>query len=395
MRKAKIKVNILPNLYLNEDGTFAKEAAVKSFKLDSVNSNTERLEQAQNIEGKNDDWVNMALNEQNIYDHILISFNFQNIPKILAMVLSNEQTYYESKKSEIHAHMQNSAMNESEKILYNQWINVFKIKIKEKYGHIYDDSEIQSLAQKNAQYLLSVFIPTQMIYSTSLRQINNLASEMLDYIEEADWYNTFERELAYSMKDFIYELERLNVIDKSLMKNENKQKLSLFGKNLDKKEDYFGDVYSTSYTGSFAQLEEALKHGSISYQMETLDDQKFFIPPIIAHCSWLVDEWLSDMKKAKQLGLCPQGELVKIRERGKYDDFIFKCQENLSSNTQLEMMLQTKETLMAYKNALDEFYNPLADNIKNYFNEAMCRFSYFNCLSDVNFKNGKSLTRKI
>ena len=54
--------------------------------------------------------------------------------------------------------------------------------------------------------MVTVFMPTQMIYSTTLRQINYLASWMLEYIEKADMNNEFEKRLALSMKDLLNNL---------------------------------------------------------------------------------------------------------------------------------------------------------------------------------------------
>ena len=49
--------------------------------------------------------VNMTLNNghHSVYDHINISFNIQNIPKILAMILNNEKIYNKSEKSRLFA----------------------------------------------------------------------------------------------------------------------------------------------------------------------------------------------------------------------------------------------------------------------------------------------------
>ena len=45
--------------------------------------------------------IDMTINNGNhsVYDHINISFNMQNIPKMLAMVLNNEHQYTTSEKS--------------------------------------------------------------------------------------------------------------------------------------------------------------------------------------------------------------------------------------------------------------------------------------------------------
>ncbi|MEG2283364.1 MAG: hypothetical protein RSB99_01910, partial [Bacilli bacterium] len=138
---------------------------------------------------------------------------------------------------------------------------------------------------------------------------------------------------------------------------------------------------------------QAHRHRTLDYQMELLENKEYFIPPIIANDQMLVDEWLGDMYQVRSIN--PQGELVQINEVGKYDDFILKCKERLCSAAQLEIMLQTRETLLKYKKALEESNNPLLQDIENYSHGARCTFPDFTCTSDCKFPQGKILTRKI
>ncbi len=400
MKRQKIKVGILPNQFLKSDGTFDKDEAIKlAGKIAGVCYDKEGFDHLENepIE-KTMRRAYMTLNNghHSVYDHIQIIFNLQNIPKILAMVLNNEHQYTTSEKSARYTpvvRQEGSIITEDEEKLYNKWIGIFKIKIKEQYGNIYSDAKIQKLAQENARYLVTVFMPTQMIYSTSLRQINYIVSWMRDYINEVNFNDLFELKLAYCMRQFIDEIYKLNVLDERLMKNEKFRKLSIFGKELNKKEEYFGDVYSTNYKGSFAQLAQTHRHRTLDYQMEMLKDKEYFIPPIIADDKMLVDEWLGDMQIVKNVN--PQGELVGINETGKYEDFILKCKERLCSSAQLEIMLQTKQTLLKYKKALEEKNSPLAKDIEKYSHGARCTFPDFDCNNDCKFIEGKNLTRKI
>lgn len=400
MEQTKIKVGILPNQFLNTDGTFNKDEAIKlSGKIAGVCYDKEGFSHLENeSEEKTMRRVNMTLTNghHSVYDHILINFNLQNIPKILAMVLNNEHQYTTSEKSARYTpvvRQEGSIITEDEEKLYNKWIDIYKIKIKSQYGNIYNDSKIQKLAQENARYLVTVFMPTQMIYSTSLRQINYIASWMQDYIKTADMNNDFERKLSSSMQELLECLADVNVLEEGLLKNEKYRSLSIFGKDLDKKEEHFGNVYSCTYKGSFAELAQAHRHRTLDYQMEMLDEKEYFVPPIIADDQMLVDEWLGDMQIVK--GVNPQGELVKINEVGKYEDFILKCKERLCTSAQLEIMLQTRETLLKYKKALEESGNPLAKDIEKYSHGARCTFPDFNCPSDCKFGEGKTLVRKI
>ncbi len=390
-------IEILPNYFLKDDKTFALDEAIKlSGKIAGVCYDKEGFKHLENEpEEKTLRRVNMTLNNghHSVYDHILINFNLQDVPKILAMILNNEHQYTTSEKSARYTPLvkqNNSIITETEEKLYNKWLDIFKIKIKDKYGYIYNDNKIQKLAQENARYLITVFMPTQMIYSTTLRQINYLASWMQKYIEQAK--TPFEKKLAFYMQEFLDNLANINVLEARLMQNDKERSLSLFNSNLENQE-YFGDVYSTVYKGSFAQLAQAQRHRTIDYQIEMLKEKEYYIPPIIADDQTLVDEWLNDMEKVKAVN--PQGEIIKIKERGTYEAFILKCKERLCTAAQLEIMLQTKETLLKYKKALETTNNPLAKDIQKYTHGARCTFPDFHCPTDCQFKEGKTLVRKI
>ena len=396
-----IKIDILPNQYRKEDGTFDKKEAIKlSGKIAGVCYDKEGFEHLQNEpEEKTNRRINMTLNNghHSVYDHINVSLNLQNIPKILAMVINNEHQYTTSEKSARYTPVirgENSIITAKEEELYNKWVNIFKIKIKEKYGNIYNDSKIQKLAQENARYLVTVFMPTQMIYTTSLRQINYIASWMIDYgFDKGFNLNTeFDEKLTDAMGEFVKELDRLNLLEPGLMKNEKHRKLSLFGENLNIKREYFGDVYSTNYEGTFAQLAQAQRHRTLDYQMEFLKDKEYYVPPILDNVT-LVEEWLADMNQVKNV--TPQGELVLINEMGKYEDFILKCKERLCTAAQLEIMEQTKFTLIKYKNMLNYYRHPLSKDIEKYTKGARCTFPDFECSQDCKFGEGKRLIRKI
>ena len=399
--ESKIKIDILPNQYRKEDGTFDKKEAIKlSGKIAGVCYDKEGFKHLENEpEDKTNRRINMTLNNghHSVYDHINISLNIQNIPKMLAMVINNEHQYTTSEKSGRYTPVvcgDNSIITEKEEELYNKWVNIFKIKIKEKYGNIYSDFKIKTLAQENARYLVTVFMPAQMIYTTSLRQINYIASWMLEYGLDKGFKpaTEFDKKLADSMGNFVEELDRLNILEPGLMRNEKHRKLSLFGENLNLKREYFGDVYSTNYEGSLVQLAQAQRHRTLDYQMEFLKDKEYYVPPILDDIS-LVEEWLADMAQVKNV--TPQGEIVRINEMGKYEDFILKCKERLCTASQLEIMEQTKFTLQKYKALLEFNRHPLSKDIEKYTKGARCTFPDFECSEDCKFGEGKRLVRKI
>lgn len=395
-----IKVSILPNQFLNKDGTFNKEQAILlSGKIAGICYDKEGFSHLEKeTPEKTMKRVNMTLDNghHSVYDHLTINFNIQNIPKILSMVLNNEHQYTTSEKSARYTPItrkENSIITETEEVLYNKWLDIFKNKIKEKYQDTFNNSKIQKLAQENARYLVTVFMPTDLIYSTTLRQINYLASWMHQYINTHHKEIPFENKLSDSMQEFLTSLEKLNVLEKRLMTNDKNRKLSLFGKDLLSKKEYFGDVYCTTYKGSFAFLAQAQRHRTLDYQIELLPQKEYFIPPIIEDDKNLVKEWLEDINTVKDI--TPQGELILINEVGKYEDFILKCKERICTCAQLEIMQQTRKTLLEYKKALEDGSHPLAKDIIKYTRGARCTFPDFKCQSDCCFKEGKTLTRKI
>lgn len=400
MKKNEVRIEILPNQFLKEDGSFNRKEAVQLCgKIAGVCYDKEGFNHiVHEEEEKTMRRVAMTLNigHHSVYDHINISLNLQNIPKILAMVLNNEHQYTTSEKSARYTPIvrtEGSIITCEEERLYNKWIDIFKIKIKESYGSIYNDSKIQKLAQENARYLVTVFVPTTLIYSTSLRQINYIASWMEDYIKVSDQRDSFQNKLAQSMKEFVQQLSDRDILVEELMTNEKERKLSLFGTNIAKRLEYFGSAYVTNYKGSFVQVAQAQRHRTLDYQIELLPEKQYFIPPIIEGDKVLVEEWLQDMQIVKEVS--PQGELVEINEIGKYEDFILKCKERLCSAAQLEIMRQTKTTLLKYKKALEETNHPLAEDIQKYAHGARCTFPDYTCASICNFEEGKKLTRRI
>ncbi len=339
-----------------------------------------------------------------VYDHIYMSLNITDLPKILAMVLNNEHEYTTSEKSARYTEIKNkevtdinsnnvSQISHLEVELYNKWLEIFKSKIKEQYGYFYKDNKIKKLAQENARYLVTVFMPTTMVYTTSLRQINYIVSWLNRYIKEHDINNPFENKLSQAMEEFVKEIERLNILDAGLLNNDKDRKISLFAEGFTKRPKVYSDVYTTYYKGTFAEYAQAQRHRTLFYQLELLKESECFVPPIIQDDEKLVQEWLNDMAKVYEY--YPQGMLVNIYERGIYENFILKCKERLCSAAQLEIMLQTRKTLMEYKEALEKANDPLAIDIVKYTKGARCTFPDFTCCDNCGFKEGINLTRKI
>lgn len=396
----KIKIDLLPNYFVDEQGVFKSEEAINFCgKIAGVCYSKEGYKALENEDiNKTKRRVDLTLNNghHSVYDHVYINMNIQNIPKALAMLINNENQYTTSEKSARYTKISrgdNKIISEKEEVLYNKWVEIFKEKIKEKYGNVFDDRKILKLAQENARYLVTVFMPTTMIYSTSLRQINYIASWMKEYINTFDPYVGFNSNLAVHMQQFLDELEKKGLLVEGLMKNEKHRNFSMFGQDLDKLNNYYSNIYSITYDASFAYLAQAQRHRTIDYKMELLPEFKCFVPPIIEQDENLKQMWISDMKSVKSK--YPQGQLIRINETGTYDNFILKCKERLCSATQLEIMLKTKQLLDEYKMYLEKTNNVLKDDIENYTNGARCTFKDFECSEKCGFKEGICLTRKI
>lgn len=390
-----MEINILPNIYLKEDGTFDKEKAfILCGHIAGVCYDEEGFERLVNEErAKTERRIERTLSagHHSVYDHIYINFNLKNIPKILAMVINNEKQYTTSEKSLRYTKVgQNEKISSKEEELYNKWVSIFKEEIKKKYP-FFKIGNIRRLAQENARYIITIFIPTTMIYTTSLRQINYLASWMDKYIKSSSLDSSFKQKLTSNMQEFIDNLRKLNVLDDRLMSNEKNRSLSLFAPSYD--EEYFGHIYNTSYKGSFASLAQAQRHRTINYEMNFLNEEEYFIPPIIKDNNALTLEWLRDLRSV--CDVYPQGRLVQIRENGTYEDFILKAKERLCTNAQLEIMLQTKDTLEKYYQALLKKNSPLTLDITSRMKGARCTFCDYSCPNDCHFKEGKTLSRKI
>lgn len=325
-----------------------------------------------------------------VYDHESITMYLNDIPKILAMVINNEHQYTTSEKSARYTKM---TLTQGEQTLYNKWLEIFKNRILKKYASDYPQfftpNRIEKLAQENARYLISVFTPTSMVYTTTYRQLNYLVAFLNDYINKPN-KNTFESKLAGVMQEFVEKLKGTKFIDEKLSVNDKNRHLSLFANGLEC-EEYFGDVYCTTYLASFAELAQAQRHRTINYQM-TLTENEYYVPPIIRDNDDLVAIWLSDIKS---IGNYPQGTLLKITEMGTLDNFILKMYERKCTFAQLEINQITSATLKKYENALRIKVHPRAEEMRNYLNGSRCTFPGYKCTSPCGFKLGVNETREI
>ena len=105
-----------------------------------------------------------------IAGHSQVALLFEGIPKIVAMYLNNLQDYETSEKSGRYTVM--TGNSEKEQKVYEKWCHKLNDIIFDTYGDKIDNKTRDKLAKENARYLLSVFTPTTMGYTASIRQFN-------------------------------------------------------------------------------------------------------------------------------------------------------------------------------------------------------------------------------
>jgi len=330
-----------------------------------------------------------------VFGHPHITLSFEDIPKGLALLLNNENAYDTSEKSARYTKMK---LTPKEQELYDKWSEIFIGLITEKYQNncptFFTDKHIVKLAQENARYLISVFTPTTMVHTLSYRQLNYIYGMLKNEIENEN-SNEFMQLLKPSMIDFCNALDKTPYVDYDLQKGIIKKArvLSLFNPRNYLPEEYFGDVYSVNYEGSFASLGQAQRHRTLNYSINLLDEKKFYIPPILRNNQALVDEWIKDCNNEELV--FPQATLVSINEQGNIDNLILKAKERKCSCAQIEIDNQTTDILNRYSRNLKEKNHPRAEELEKYTHGSRCTFPDYKCDEPCRFIDGINGTRQI
>lgn len=318
-----------------------------------------------------------------VFDHEYVTLYLQDVPKMFAMLLNNEKVYTTSEKSARYTKMQSSGIQLD---LFLKWQEIIKDLIAKKYGNqpYFSEKRIEKLAQENARYFLSIYTPTSLAYTVSYRQLNYIYAWLKNL-------NKTNSELIYNLKpvadEFCSLLENNNLIDDDLVQYALGRQFSLIAPK-DRKE-YFGDVYSTNYQGSFASLAQAQRHRSLNYEMKELNIKSYYIPKILESKD-LQEMWIEDMLKVEDV--TPQGQLVQIYERGTPENFILKVKERLCTCAQLEIANQTKNTLQRYITSTNDL--EIKSMLEKYNHGARCTSGY-DCKTPCKFKEGITLEREI
>ena len=332
--------------------------------------------------------ANMTLKSghHSVFNHPTYNLSLEGIPKILAMILNNEKMYNTSEKSARYTKMEPSR---AEKVLYEKWIEIYKQEIAKAYPNI-EEKRVQKLAQENARYLISVFTPaTVMEYSVNFGQLNYIAHFFENFIKDETQNTKFDIKLKEVFKEFLEALPDLQV--EGLNADMKKRELSFFATRKNRKEE-FGENYSTTYLASFAELAQAQRHRTLIYEVNLLDEPKYYIPPIIRGTE-LEAEWLKDISSLEEY--YPQGMLLQINERGTVENFVLKCTERLCGAAQLEIMEQTLDTMKKYLEATKETTKEVYEYLLPYSKGARCTFPGWKCDTPCVFGPMGAITRKI
>lgn len=327
---------------------------------------------------------NIKSGHHSVFGHPTYNLSLEGIPKILAMILNNEKIYNTSEKSARYTHMEPSPQ---EKELYEKWIEIFKEQILTQYPK-FEDKRALKLAQENARYLISVFTPaTVMEYTVNFGQLNYIINWAKDYIKNAE-ENAFSIKLKETFKEFLTAMPDLEI--EGLDSRNKNRNFSLFAQRKNRNEE-FGENYSVTYLASFAQLAQAQRHRTLSYEMTLLDEPKYYVPPIIAGTN-LEKEWLKDISSLKEF--FPQGMLVQVNERGTIENFVLKCMERLCGFSQLEIMQETKNIMNKYLEATKD-KPELYQYLLPYSRGARCTFPGWKCDSPCVFGGYGAMIRNI
>jgi len=361
-------------------------------------------------------------------EHQQVSLEITGIPKILCMILNNEKQYTADERSLRYTEVEeNDYITNLEVRLYRKWLEKLEKRILEMTGDFYfkhNKSEasalkaIHKIAQENARYMVSCFMPTTITYTVPWIQLNKILVYMKRIIDNP--MNDFEKRLIPYLEDFINQCKQLDVAitkdsiynvvesndavkdtlinkypqieqykgDKSLLYKNNKDvDLSLFAERNKfsgiELPNCYGPVVSYNNTESIACLAQEHRHRTAYCEMKLLDKFTPVIPPIIADDHALVSEWCCDMYSVQDI--YPQGQLVKVNRTMSVKNMLkFVGQERACERAQLEIeRVYTNNIIPDVYNGLleNEQYISLANQVKPYVKKLRCQYPGYRCPS--------------
>lgn len=317
-----------------------------------------------------------------VFDHPVKTLELTGIPKILAMALNSLGMYTTSEKSGRYTEM--TPDTPEEQYIYAKWVLKFSDIIASKHPEMSESrGEIEKLAQENARYAISIFTPTKLIYTASLRQWNYTEEWLKNLADKLGNTEISSESVRFNWRLRNSALELANVIGQHTKREEihdiKGRKLDFLAYQVDSSTseidtEYYGDTYTAIYEGSWVQLAQSERHRVSRHTMRFNGvSNKFYTPPIIRGTKY-EEEWLADLKSVADC--IPQGTLVHIVERGYTEDFVLKMHERLCGRAQIEIMEQTVNTLKKMV---------VSNNISNKIKQELLKY--------INKDTGEVLTR--
>lgn len=332
--------------------------------------------------------ITLANTHHSVFEHEWIEVFIEGVPKIVAMVLNSLGLYNTSEKSARYTVMKDTSPEE--KLIYEKWIEILDTKIKTTYPQI-DDKQVRKLALENARYMLSVFTPTTMGYTTTLRQFNYIIDWCKKF--EAPSNNEFYTQLKSSLMELANKLEEFLFVGN--LRDTKNREFALLDRDETEFEaitTHYSKSYVTKYKATWSHVAQSIRHKTLNHTIYFEGKSKeFYLPEIIEDDRELSAEWLVDIQSLAHL--FPQGTLVKVCERGTLENFLLKCTERECGCAQLEIMQQTVNTHYQYENSPN-----LTRRDREYFDryekKVKCAMG-IKCNSPCVWKAQKALSRKI
>lgn len=360
-------------------------------------------------------------------EHQMVTLEMTDIPKALCMVLNNEKQYTADERSLRYTEVKkNEYISDKEVELYNKWLNILYDVIDKKHGDFYrkyskNESGAKKtmikLAQENARFMVSVFMPTSITYTVPWIQINKIMTYMQKVINNP--MNDFEKKLIPYFKEFIDKCINLDVaitkdsLYRNLISDENLELKENVLKKFPEFENYKGDKslvyknnknvdlslfanrnpfsgingnneygYNISYNNleSFVCLAQEQRHRTCNCEMLIPDEFSSYIPPIILDDDKLVSMWVNDITSVKEV--YPNGQLVKVNRCAALKDILkFIAQERACDRAQLEIEKVYVDDMIPdiYENLKKQGNDALADNVYPYVKKLRCSFPGYHC----------------
>lgn len=431
-----MKLELEPNSNYVKNGKFDQYEALKSVGVKAAVCFKEAIDNKaispQDIRDSESDailinrGINTILSDHTTpSEHQVISLELTGIPKILCMILNNEHQYTADERSLRYTEVEpNNYITELEVNLYNKWLRILEDLITKQMWNFYikyNNNEklakkaIHKIAQENARYMVSVFMPTTITYTVPWIQLNKIIIYMQNIINEP--CNELEELLIPHLKEFInlcidknivitknslYEVANTNEEVKEILykkhpeiqnyqgnndfvyKNNKSVDLSLFANRnkftgINSDNEYGYNISYNNYE-TLACLAQEQRHRTIDCEMLVPDYYMSYIPLILCKNKELMDEWSKDMLKVKEV--YPQGQLVRVNRLMTVKNMLkFVAQERACDMAQLEIeRVYTHDIIPAvYDGLLDNNHESLAETIKPYVKKLRCAYPGYNC----------------